>query len=50
MGSGSCFQFFLGIDKMSNVPSIFVLKLIILVAKFVPFKNSDWLCASVDFI
>jgi hypothetical protein len=50
MGSGSCFQFLLGVDKMSNVPNTFDLKLTILVAKFVPLFSSDWLCLSVAFI
>jgi hypothetical protein len=43
------FNFFV-VGKMSNVPCTFVLKLTILVARFVPFFCYDWLCASVNFI
>jgi hypothetical protein len=35
---------------MSNILGTFVLKLIILLAKFAPFKFFDQLCASVDFL
>ncbi len=34
---------------MSNVPSTFVLKFTILVAKFIPFLNFNLLCVNVDF-
>jgi hypothetical protein len=41
---------FLGVGKMSNASSTFVLKFIMLVAESIPFFSSHWLCVSVDFI
>jgi len=41
---------YLGVGKMSNVSSTFILKFIILGAKFVPFFSFNWFHASVDFI